>query len=457
MRRCLLLVAFVWTAGASAQPISLHQTGAIDIATREVLHVTGAPSASIAIVKDGKIAYANAYGFARLDKRLAATPDTRYAIGSVTKQFTAAAVLMLAEEGKLSLDDPVGKYIPGLTSGDRITIRQALSHTSGYRDYWPQDYVIPRLESPASHGDILDRFAKAPLDFEPGSDWQYSNTNYTISGMIVEKLSGDTLFDFMRKRMFEPLGMDSALDYDTNDLGARDAAPYTRYALGPPRPAPRIAPTWLYAAGMLAMTASDLAKWNMAVLKRSLLKPQSYDQQQTSIKLTNGKDSGYGLGLFIGTKSGRRMFEHGGALSGFTSENRIFPDDGVAITVLVNADYGAAQDAIADRITDIVFPDSDDVGRARRIFEDLQNGRIDRSRFSANANAYFDKTAIADIAKSLKPLGNPRSFAASGKRERGGMTAQVFSPVFENGVRLRIVVRTLPDGKIEQFQISRVE
>ena len=163
----------------------------------KVLKTTGVPSASVAVVQDGKIAYVQAYGSARLDPQMAATPAMRYSIGSISKQFTAAAVLMLAQEGKLSLDDPVSKYIPGLTEGDKVTIRELLSHTSGYQDFWPQDYVPPLMLKPISAEQIMDMWARKPLDFQPGTKWQYSNTNYVIAGAIVEKVSGMPLMQFL--------------------------------------------------------------------------------------------------------------------------------------------------------------------------------------------------------------------------------------------------------------------
>ena len=176
----------------------------IDEIAKNALAVTGVPSASIAVVKDGKIAYVQAYGNARLDPLLPAKPDMRYSIGSISKQFTAAAILLLQEQGKLSLDDKVSKWVPGLTRGDEVTIRQLLSHTSGYQDYAPQDYMIPEWEKPISAQQIMDRWAKIPLDFDPGTKWQYSNTNYVIAGVIVEKAAGKPLFEVLQERVLDP-------------------------------------------------------------------------------------------------------------------------------------------------------------------------------------------------------------------------------------------------------------
>ena len=153
----------------------------VDRIAAQVLDQTGVPSASVAVVQHGKLVYTHAYGSARLatdsSPAIPATPDMRYSIGSISKQFTAAAILLLQQDGRLSLDDAVGKYIPGLTQGDKVTIRQVLSHTTGYQDYWPEDYVMTPMLQPESAQKILDTWGKKPLDFEPGTKLQYSNTN----------------------------------------------------------------------------------------------------------------------------------------------------------------------------------------------------------------------------------------------------------------------------------------
>ena len=211
----------------------------VDRIAAQVLEQRGVPSASIAVVKGGKLVYTHAYGKAHIAPDVAATPEMRYSIGSISKQFTAAAILILQEQGKLKLDDAVGKYVPGLTRGDEVTIRQVLSHTSGYQDYWPEDYLMTPMMKPATAQQILDAWAKKPLDFEPGTKWQYSNTNYVIAGLIVEKVSGQKLMEFLGEHIFHPLGMKSVWNSDEAKLTSTDATPYIRAAPGPLRLAPR--------------------------------------------------------------------------------------------------------------------------------------------------------------------------------------------------------------------------
>lgn len=190
----------------------------IDAAAQQVLDKTGVPSASIAIVQRGKIVYTQAYGKARLDPPLDATPDMRYSIGSISKQFTAAAMLLLQQQGKLSIDDPVSKYLPSLTRANEVTIRMLLSHTSGYQDYWPEDYLMPPMAQPTTAQHILDTWGKKPLDFEPGTKWQYSNTNYVIAGHIIEQVSGMGVMEFLQKYIFHPLDMRQVWNSDVQKL-----------------------------------------------------------------------------------------------------------------------------------------------------------------------------------------------------------------------------------------------
>ena len=409
-------------------------------------------SASIAVVTDGRLAYAKAYGRQRVAES-APDPAARYPIASVSKQFVAAAVLLLVEEGKLSLDDPVGRYLPGLTDGDRITIRQLLSHTSGFRDYWPQDYAFAAMRRPVAPQAILDRWAKAPLDFAPGSQWQYSNTGYTAAGLIVEKVSGQPLMAFLQKRIFAPLGI-AATETD-HGLTAADAQGLTRFALGPVRPAQASAPGWLWAAGQIAIAPRELAKWDSARLARTLLKPESWAAQERAVELTGGASSGYGLGVFVDAVGSHRRIQHDGAAEGFLTVNRVYPADGAAIIVTVNADFSNAQTAIADRIEALVVGADDDVSTARGLFDALRAGTIDRNRFTTNGNFYFTDAVLADYRTSLGPLGAPESIVRRGpRRMRGGLSVEAFLISYADR-KLIAILRAEPDsGKIEEFMVA---
>jgi CubicO group peptidase (beta-lactamase class C family) len=458
LRLTTLILAFS-CAHADAQtqlPIEMQQK--IDKVAHDALAKTGVPSASLAIVKDGYIAYLHAYGNARLDPETPAKPEMRYSIGSVSKQFTAAAVLLLQEQGKLSLDDKVSKFIPGLTRADEVTIRQLLSHTSGYQDYWPQDYVMPMTLQPVDARKILEIWARKPLDFDPGTKWQYSNTNYVIAGLIVEKASGEPLLQFLQQHVFAPLNMKSVADTDKAKLGDTDPAGYMRYALGPPRPAPKEGSGWLFAAGELAMPAEDLAKWDISIINQELLKPASYQDFETEVLLKNGLGTHYGLGVDVSSQLGHRALSHSGEVSGFTSENLVFPDKRAAVVVLTNQDAADAAGAIATGVAPLLLAGDDPatpekLAQARKIFEGLQHGAIDRSLFTDNANFYFNEQALKDFAGSLGQLGAAEEFIQTRQALRGGMKLRVYSIKFPK-TSLRAWTYEMPDGKLEQFQVA---
>jgi D-alanyl-D-alanine carboxypeptidase len=469
-RRVISLFAFIlsaWVLVGSAHPanaqaqLSSELQQKIDKASTDALAKTGVPSASIAVVKDGQIAYLHAYGNARLEPLAPAKPEMRYSIGSISKQFTATAILLLQEQGKLSLDDKVGKFLPDLTRANDVSIRQLLSHTSGYQDYWPQDYVMPMMLEPVTAQKILDAWARKPLDFDPGTKWQYSNTNYVLAGLIVEKASGAPLLQLLQEKIFTPLGMKSVADIDKAKLGDTDPTGYLRYALGPPRPAPKEGKGWLFAAGELAMPAEDLAKWDISIMNQSLLKPSSYLAFESEVLLKNGLGTRYGLGVDVSSQFGHRALSHGGEVSGYTAENIVFPDEHVAIVVLTNQDAAEAAGAIARGIAPLLLASDDPatpekLAQARKIFEGLQQGSIDRSLFTDNANFYFDQQALQDFAASLGPLGTPEEFVQLHQGLRGGMKLRAYSIKFPK-ITLRAWTYEMPDGKLEQYQVAAAE
>jgi len=465
--RCSLLAGLVVGAaclgslGLGAQSVDKSDPSLaahVDRIAAQVLEQTGVPSASVAVVQHGKLVYTHAYGLARLDPKTPATPDMRYSIGSISKQFTAAAILLLQEDGKLSLDDAVGKYIPGLTQGDKVTIRQVLSHTSGYQDFWAEDYLMTPMRQPASAQQILDTWAKKPLDFEPGTKWQYSNTNFVIAGRIVETITGAPLMDLLTTRIFRPLGMHSVWNSDETKLTTADATPYIRNALGPLRLAPKEGRGWMFAAGELAMTAHDLALWDESLIARTILKPESYKQMFTEVKLKDGKGTKYGLGVEVTERVGRRSIEHSGEVSGFVSDNEVLVDDGVAVAVLTNQDAVNAASIIAQFVAPVILDAHRDAPeqQAIDIYHGLLQGKIDRSLLATNLNDYFTPETIGDFQQSLSPLGEPLIFHQERESLRGGMTFRVFEIVFP-GKRLRLTTYTYPDGKLEQYLIEPTE
>lgn len=453
----LLAVGFLlFSSILVAQEIPGALREKIDAVARKTLADSGVPSASIAVVQRGSITYLQAYGDGSIEPRKPALPAMRYSIGSISKQFTAAAILLLAEDGKLSLDDPVSRFVPNLTRGNEVTIRELLSHTSGYQDYWPQDYVMPSMLQPVTANKILDLWARKPLDFDPGTDWQYSNTNFVIAGLIVEKASGKPLLQFLSDRIFAPLGMKSVMNIDQQRLTETDAGGYLRYAIGPLHPAPKEGKGWLFAAGELAMPAEDLAKWDISMINQTVLKPASYAAMERETVLKNGLGTRYGLGVAVRTELAQRAIEHGGEVSGFTASNLVFPDSRTAVVVLTNEDAVPASADLAKKIASLLFRDADAArqeDQSQAIFASLQQGKIDRALLTDNCNSYFTEQALKDFGDSLGPLGTPTEFTQESKSERGGMTFRLFEVHF--GLKtLQVLERIMPDGKIEQYQVA---
>jgi D-alanyl-D-alanine carboxypeptidase len=425
----------------------------VDTIAAGVMELRGVPSASVAVVQGGTLVYTHAYGRAHIDPDKAATPEMRYSIGSISKQFTAAAILILQEQGKLKLDDPVGKYVPGLTRGDEVTIRQILSHTAGYQDFWPEDYLMKPMMQPATAQQITDTWAKKPLDFEPGTQWQYSNTGYVIAGMVVEKVSGQKLMEFLGEHIFHPLGMKSVWDSDEARLTQTDATAYIRNALGPLRAAPKEGRGWMFAAGELAMTAHDLALWDESLIAQKLLKPESYKEMFTEVKLKDGKGTHYGLGVDVGEIDGHHDISHSGEVTGFVSDNEVLIDDGVAVAVLTNHMAGGAGDIARLSASAVVGQKRTPEEEATlALYRGLQKSELDRGKLAPNLDGYFDAQAVADFKSSLGPLGEPLTFRQTDSSLRGGMTFRSFRVVYPTR-RLRITTYTYPDGKLEQFLV----
>ena len=447
------------TLGQNSLPAD--QQAKVDAIAQQVLATTGVPSASVGIVTNGKIAYVKAYGKAQLDPPVEANPGMRYSIGSISKQFTATAILMLQQQGKLKLDDPISTWLPQLTRSKEVTLREILSHTSGYQDYYAEDYSMLRMKNPTTADAIIDNWGKKPLDFDPGTQWQYSNTNFVIAGKIVEIVSGMPVMKFLQQNIFTPLHMTDVMNSDMHRLEQTDAHGYIRYALGPLRPAPQDGPGWMFAAGELAMPVRDLLLWDIAMMNESLLQPASYKEMFTGVKLKDGEDTHYGLGVEVSTRDGHLVISHSGEVSGFTSENMVLPQDKVAIAVFTNQEAVGAAGVIAGKIAAMLIglppnESKQSLDQARQIFIGLQHGKIDRSLFTENCNAYFDEQALGDFESSLKPLGTPIEFRQTAKESRGGMTFRVYDIVFPT-THLELTTYQMPDGKIEQFIVTPAE
>ncbi|MFT4252723.1 MAG: serine hydrolase domain-containing protein [Caulobacter sp.] len=465
-------LAGLWAGPALAQPLTATEIAKVDAVVAEAMARSPTPSLSIAVIRDGRPAFAKAYGFRTLDPPVPADPEARYDIGSVSKQFTAAVALRLADRGALALDDKVSDHLPGLSGGETITLRQALNHTAGYNSYFMLDFLPAESERPIAPIDIARRWGRAPLDFAPGTRWDYSNTGYAVAGLVIEQASGRSLADLLAGEIFDPLAMAGAAPLDRRPLGPGDARGYTRIAVQPPRPAPQAGKGWTFGAGGLAMTASDLARWDMAVLDGRLLSAQAWSAQRRTARLTDGSDTGYGLGVYVDTARGRRRLRHDGAAYGFTAENRVYPDDGTAIVVLSNADFGHAAGEVADALERMLLPmradaplpetsrppsaatiaDPEAMGRFRALLGQLSDGDPDRGRLSPDLSTYLSGEVLDDYRVSLKSLGPPVTVEQLRSDEIGGLRASLYRLSWREATMIG-VLRIAADGRVASFAL----
>lgn len=315
------------------------------------------PGAIVIVTKDGNAIFRKAYGMANLEQHIALQPEMAMRIGSITKQFTATAIMMLAEQGKLLLTDDIIKYLPGYsTHGATVTIENLLTHTSGIKSYTslPKFASIARSEMTVQQ--MLELIQNEPLEFRPGDRFAYSNSGYFLLGAIIEQVSGISYARFMEKNIFAPLQLQHTF-YDSNVsviLSRVDGYSKTRHGFDN---AEFLSLSIPYAAGALRSSVDDLAHWDAAIVAGKLLRPESWKRMMTSYILSNGKPTGYGYGWFVRKIQGREALEHGGDINGFSGDTMRFPAEGYYIAVLVNSDTQQPDtQTLAEKIAALLLP-----------------------------------------------------------------------------------------------------
>lgn len=292
------------------------------------------PGVSLAVIKDGQIVLAKGYGFANVEHQVPVKPETIFQSGSMGKQFTATAVMLLMEDGKLAIDDKISKYFPGTPeSWQNITIRHLLTHTSGMTDY-PPDFDFRR---DYTEDELYERAKAITLAFQPGDKWSYSNLGYVMLGILIHKVSGKFYGDFLQERVFKPLDMSTARVISEADIIPNRAAGYRVDRNQQLKNQNWVSPSLNTTAdGALYMNVYDMAKWDAALYTEKLLKRSSLDQMWTPVKLNNGKTHPYGFGWALGEVKGHRYVQHGGAWQGFKAQIMRYVDDKFTVVVFAN-------------------------------------------------------------------------------------------------------------------------
>ena len=324
---------------------------AVDTFVRAELERQHIPGLALLVSRSGEPIRAQGYGFSNVELQIPVKPQTIFQSGSVGKQFTATAVMMLVEEGKIKLDDRLTKFIPNAPAAWRdVTIRQLLSHTAGFTDY-PKTFD---MRADYTEDKLLRIVEGIPLAFEPGTKWSYSNLGYLTLGIVIHKVTGKFYGDFLQERIFGPLGMTTTRIISEADIIPNRAAGY-RLVKGELKNQEWVSPTLNTTAdGSLYFSILDLAKWDAALYTEKLLKRSSLDEMWTVVKLKNGQpNSGsYGFGWDVGAKKGHKCIEHGGSWQGFKTQISRYVDDKLTVVVLINQ-ADAEPGPIADRVAEI--------------------------------------------------------------------------------------------------------
>ncbi len=295
-----------------------------------------APGVSVLIAKNGEILYQKGFGYADIGNRVPVTPETKFRIGSITKQFIASAILKMQEEGKLSVDDKLTKYVPGFPRGDEVTIRHLLTHTSGIHSYTDRPAFLKYVTMSITPQALVDTIKSRPYDFNPGDRYLYNNSGFFLLGFIIEKISGMSLADYLQENLFKPLGMNNTGVYTTNKLLDHEAYGYDQEN-GRIVKALNWDMTWAGGAGALYSTARDLYIWNEAVFNGKVLSPESMKAAFTPVVLNSGEKIDYGFGWMLSDYRGTKFISHGGGLHGFLSFIARQPEDKTTVVVLCNS------------------------------------------------------------------------------------------------------------------------
>lgn len=346
--RILLLLAFTLSLSPA---FAADQPDAVDDYVRAEMEKQHVPGLALLVSRGGQIVRAQGYGLANVELQVPVKPETIFQSGSVGKQFTATAVMMLVEQGKIGLDDPLTKYFPDAPATWKlVTIRELLSHTAGFTDY-PKDFD---MQKDYNEDDLIKVVEKIPLAYTPGTKWDYSNLGFLTLGIVIHKVTGEFYGDFLQERIFRPLGMTTTRIISEADIVPNRSAGY-RLVKGELKNQEWVSPKLNTTAdGSLYFSILDLAKWDAALYTDQLLKQSSFDQMWTIAKLSNGQpNSGhYGFGWFIETKKGHRVIEHAGSWQGFKTQISRYVDNELTVVVLSNLD-SAKPVVFADHVAEM--------------------------------------------------------------------------------------------------------
>ena len=445
----MVILSLLLATGTPQPPADVALGSAIDqvVSTQ---HVVGGAAG---LVRDGKLVYVKTWGLRNIAIDEPVDANTRFEIGSVTKQFTAAAILQLQERGKLSIDDRLSKYFPSFPHASEITLRQLLNQVSGLADYLEAFQPVTNPSAPGGL-DVVAAAVNKPLHFKPGSRWEYSNTNYYVLGKVVEAVSHQSYESYVRDHLFAPAGM-------THSGFVADESKLDDFAIGywtgfdgktPLSPAPPIPESWAGGAGAIVSNLADMAAWDTALMSGKIVTPADYALMSSPATLSDGSRDDYGMGLGINPLDGhKRIWHNGGSLGSFTM-NATYPDDRIDIIVFETG-RGADPNEVEIGMFDALFPEAVAAAsapvagevpavRARviHLFDEVQRGKLQPSELSPAFAKFAAPDRQKNISGQLMPFGSPTAFIFKGVKRGANDAVYDYRVEFASGMALDLVI-----------------
>ena len=470
LNRKLIAVTFILSSYLTShaqqiEPFNKEDRAAatrVDRVVKDAMSTYKIPGVSLAILRNGKIILLKSYGLANVEHQIPVKPETIFQSGSIGKQFTAAAIMILAQENKLALDDKISKYFPDApASWKDITVWNLLTHTSGLGDYPPEI----DLRRDYTEDQFFESFKKAPLDFAPGTNWNYSNVGYVTLGILIRKVTGKYYGDFLQERVFKPLGMTTARVISEEDIIPNRASGY-RLVNGELKNQEWVSPsTNSTADGSLYLSILDMAKWDGALYTDTPLTQASRNRIWTPAQLSDGTTKGYGFGWHILDLHGHRLIVHGGAWQGFKTHILRFMDTKLTIIFLTNSwetrDFKLARALGASFYPSFALPevrvipntDPKTTSLVRRVLMQFNMGKIDEELFTPHARAML---SISEIQKRLNAFSLPAAIINSS--ELVGISRENNERVYrylltDFGSSLLCTMKLAQDGKISAINV----
>ena len=464
----------VATAAGNKLPTADEVDGKVDAFVRSELQKQHIPGVSLGVYRDGKLTRAQGYGLANVEWNVAVTPDTIFQSGSMGKQFTATAVMMLVEEGKVRLEDPIKKYFPDAPEAwSDIKVHNLLSHTSGLSEY--ESGARTKVGGPFymrldyTEDELYKRITEMPMDFKTGEDWAYRNTNYVLLGILIHKVTGKFYGDFLQERVFKPLGMNRTRIISEEDIILRRASGY-RLVKGELKNQEWVSPSLNSTAdGALYFTVEDLQKWDAALYTERLLKQASLDLMWTVEKLNNGtpNKANYGFGWGINDVNGHRVIQHGGAWQGFTTYIARYVDDRLTIVALTNLDSGHSNPSkIVTGVAAIYNPALKPVEQKpiadkepqvtqllNGLLREIADGKAKPEQFTEEMQKRLFPETIQEFGPVLKDWGELKSLELLERTEEGDRRNYRYRAKFA-GMTITITMGLTKDNKISKLELS---